>query len=204
MEQRTNWFAEVFNVRDLRAVEALLGTSMTRWAELMTEIEYSSGSAAEMADERMDNLAGDIEYLKSALSEARITISDKLTPTLRRFTQKGIEWVNRLTNAFKAGGFKGALKEVGALFRESVTDWLNVGKDASWGEIGKPPLLKLKMVFLVLVSPSRNCSSAILIRMARHGLMWRTISKRLLTERSKRAVYLIQCSGMPGKKRRQC
>lgn len=81
-EERTGYLSRIFNKRDLKAVEALLGASSERWSELFGAIGDSSGAAAKMASTQLNNLAGDLKIFKSAVSEAMISVSDKLAPTL--------------------------------------------------------------------------------------------------------------------------
>lgn len=86
-EQRTDIINKTFNARDLKNVNALLGTSAQRWDELSAAIDDSSGAAQKMADTQMDNLAGDITLLKSAFEGLKISVSDKLTPAFRKVVQ---------------------------------------------------------------------------------------------------------------------
>ena len=142
--QRTNFLSTVFNKRDLKAIEALLGTTQDRWSELYEEIGNASGSAGQMAGTQLDNLAGDLKIFQSAVSEAKLSISDKLTPALRSFVQKGTVWVQRLTNAFNKNGFSGALNELGTLVKETITEYLDIGSDSSWLDIGKAIVNRIK------------------------------------------------------------
>ena len=143
-EERMDFLSTVFNKRDLKAIEALLGTDMSRWEELYGDIGNANGAAAEMAETQLDNLEGDITKLKSAVSEARLSIADKLTPALRNLVQKGTVWVTRLTDAFNENGFGGALKEAGSLMRETVAEYFGLGTDARWTDIGKAAAKKIK------------------------------------------------------------
>lgn len=80
---------EIFNSRDIAAAQALLGTTVERWAELASAIDGAQGSAQRMAETRLDNLAGDLTLFESAADGARIALSDSLTPALRDLTQVG-------------------------------------------------------------------------------------------------------------------
>ena len=143
-QERTDFLSEVFNKRDLKAIEALLGTDMSRWEELFNEIGHAEGSAEKMAETQLDNLAGDLTIFKSALSEAKLSISDKLSPTLRKFVQRATVWVGRLTNAFNEKGLSGAIKEAKTIVKELITESLGLGSDASWSDIGRAAAQKLK------------------------------------------------------------
>lgn len=104
--------AGLFNKQDLAAVNALLSTTVDRWNELTAEIEDADGAAQKMADTKLDNLAGDITLFKSAVEGAKISISNDLTPSLRRATQVGTKAVSALANGFGKGGLQGAVEQV--------------------------------------------------------------------------------------------
>ena len=110
----------IFSKRDLAAVNALLGTSADRWNTLRGEIEDSAGAAHEMAETKLDNLAGDVTLFKSALEGAEITISDKLTPSLRNAVQFGTEAVTKLADGFGEGGLSGAVAAAHKLIEEKL------------------------------------------------------------------------------------
>lgn len=110
----------IFSKRDLAAVNALLGTSVERWNELGAEIEDSAGAAHDMAETQLDNLAGDVTLFKSALEGAEITISDRLTPSLRNAVQFGTEAVTKLADGFGAGGLSGAVEAAHKLIEEKL------------------------------------------------------------------------------------
>ena len=90
-EERTDIINKTFNARDLKNVNALLGTSAERWDELTGAISDSKDAAANMAETQLDNLAGDITLLQSAFEGLKISVSDKLTPAFRKLVQ-GLTW----------------------------------------------------------------------------------------------------------------
>lgn len=114
--------ATIFNARDLGAVNALLNTSTQRWNELGDEIANSAGAAHDMAEVQLDNLAGDVTLFKSALEGAEITISDRLTPTLRDAVQFGTEAVGKLADGFGQGGLSGAVAAAHKIIRDSFEE----------------------------------------------------------------------------------
>lgn len=95
-EERTKALAAIFNKRDLKSVNALLGTSTERWSELSKAISNSGGAASRMAQTQLDNLGGAITILKSALEGLAINVGDVLTPYIRRFA----EWITKLATRF--------------------------------------------------------------------------------------------------------
>lgn len=155
-DTRVGFINDIFNKRDLKSVEALLGTSKDRWEQLLDSIgNKSKGSAAQMAHTQLDNLAGDVTKFKSALGEAKLSIVEGLTPSLRHFTRTGTLFVQRLTKAFKKDGLIGALKEAHTMFKtlkqtttqwakQKLSDYFGLGEDASWGQIASKAFDKLK------------------------------------------------------------
>lgn len=139
----------MFNKTDLAAVNALLNTNSERWDEVAGNIAEASmsqaemirlqealesgdmerynqllqeikGSAQEMADTQLDNLAGDITLFQSALEGAKIAISDELTPSIRDFVQFGTEGISKLTEAFQTGGLEGAMEALGTILGDGL------------------------------------------------------------------------------------
>ena len=106
VEERTKTISEVFNARDLKSINALLGTNAERWDEVSEAIGNSAGAAERMAATQLDNLQGDVTLFQSALEGLQIAFSDELTPTLREFVQFGSEGLSELTSALKEGGFE--------------------------------------------------------------------------------------------------
>ncbi len=99
-EEKIQAISDLFNARDLSSAEALLAAISQDWNAIGESILEAKGSAAEMAETQLDNLAGDITLFESALEGAQIALSDSVTPALREFTQFGTEAVQALTEAF--------------------------------------------------------------------------------------------------------
>lgn len=119
----------IFNKADLASVNALIGTSAERWAELESAITDSAGAAEQMAGTQLDNLAGDITLLQSAFEGAQIAVSDQLTPAFRDFVQFGGEGLSKLTEAFKEDGIEGAVKQFGYLLSDLISMVLDKAPD---------------------------------------------------------------------------
>lgn len=92
-QKQIDALSQIFNSRDIAAAQALLGTTAERWNQLETEISAAAGAAEQMAETRLDNLAGDLTLMESAAEGARIAFSDSLTPALRDVTQLGTEMI---------------------------------------------------------------------------------------------------------------
>lgn len=86
-EQRDAVLSDLFNMRDMAAASALIGTTTERWQELGAAIEDSKGAAEQMAGVQLDNMKGDVTLLKSAFESFQVTLSQTLEPLLRPFIQ---------------------------------------------------------------------------------------------------------------------
>lgn len=148
-ESKDALISGIFNKTDLAAVNALLNTNAERWEEVAGNIAEASmsqeemarlqeafdsgdmerynqllseikGSAQEMADTQLDNLAGDITLFQSALEGAKIAVSDVLTPSLRDFVKFGTDGISQLTEAFQEGGLEGAMEALGGILGDGL------------------------------------------------------------------------------------
>lgn len=102
-QQKTQALNEIFNKVDLKAVNALLGTSAERFDELEGYIENCEGAAAEMAKTMDDNLTGDLTIMSSALEGLGIAAFDKFEDPMRSAVQAVTEDISQLTAEIKAG-----------------------------------------------------------------------------------------------------
>lgn len=121
-QEKIQAVSDLFNARDIASAEALLSAVEQDWDKIGESILHASdngGAASQMAKTQLDNLAGDVTYFRSALEGIQIALSDKLTPTLRKFVQFGTSGISNLTKAFKEKGLKGAMDVVG----ETISDF---------------------------------------------------------------------------------
>ena len=66
---------------------AMLNATEEDYNKLTEAIENCDGAAAAMADTMLDNLAGDMTLLQSAVEGVKISIGERLSPYLRQFVQ---------------------------------------------------------------------------------------------------------------------
>ena len=96
--------AEALELTDRRAVTAfnvLLGN--TKGVEtLALRLHDAAGAAQEMADIRMDTLAGDAKIAVSALQEFAIVIGDQVSGQLREFVQNFTDFIIKLKENWEA------------------------------------------------------------------------------------------------------
>lgn len=116
-------FGDLFNVRDLASVNALLNGTKGSMQALRAEIENSQGAASQMAETMGDNLTGDVTILKSAVEGLQIAVSERLSPSLRQATQDGTKLIGGLTDSVKFG----ELRKVFDDFGESLSELLRNG-----------------------------------------------------------------------------
>lgn len=124
-KDRTEVLSKIFNKVDLKSANALLATSVDRWDELAVAIDDSVGAAQQMAGTQLDNLSGDVTIFQSALEGAKIAISDRLTPSLRKFVKFGTEGLTKIADAFKADGIQGAAEALGDVLSNGITKIVN-------------------------------------------------------------------------------
>ena len=106
-QEKLQAVSELFNARDTASAEALLNAIGEDWDHIGESILDAKGAAEEMAETQLDNLEGDITKFKSALDEAKISISDRLSPALRDLVQTGTRELGHLAEAFQGNGFRG-------------------------------------------------------------------------------------------------
>lgn len=112
VEETAADIAEAYDISFSDAMKAVRGVK--------TAIDETTGAAETMADTQMDNLWGSIEYFKSALSGAKIIISDELTPDLRSFIDFGTDGITKIADAFQSGGLTGAMGAFGEVLSEGL------------------------------------------------------------------------------------
>lgn len=93
--EQTQVLNEIFNKTDLKSVNALLANSGERFNELSAYLNDCDGAASTMADTMNNNLNGQLTQLKSALSEAAISIGQALLPMIKNAVSKIQEWTDK-------------------------------------------------------------------------------------------------------------
>ena len=80
-------------------------------ASLTTNMVEADDVVKQMAETRLDNLAGDITFFESAMSGLKIEVGEKLAPTFREFVQVATKFIGGLQAAFThvMGGVEGSV-----------------------------------------------------------------------------------------------
>jgi len=105
---------DIFGTRASSAWLAVIEQGTDEYEKLYEAIDNSAGAAREMANTQLDNLAGDVTLLNSALDGMKISVMKELSPALR----EGVQWLTaqipKLTEKITEIATKaiGKLKEV--------------------------------------------------------------------------------------------
>ncbi len=118
--EKDSILSTLFNKTDLTAANAMLANCTDRFDELSAAVENSAGACEDMYTIQLDNLNGDIDILKSGLSDVGISIYKDLNVPLREMTQLGTSMVGGLAEAYKNGGMEGMAGAVGGCLVEVV------------------------------------------------------------------------------------
>lgn len=122
-KKRTEALQKIFGIQGFKAYNKMAATSTKKQKQWSKELGKSAGEAEKQYKTMTDNLEGDVSAFNSAVSEAKITLSEKMMPTIRKFVQEGTGWVDKLTKAFQRDGLSGALS-VASEFISSITERL--------------------------------------------------------------------------------
>lgn len=91
----------IFGKQGLNAYNKLVVTSIEKQEEWAAVLAESTGAASQQYDTMTDNLAGDLDMMKSAFEGLQIKISEELTADLRDIVQvatEGITWLTEHTH----------------------------------------------------------------------------------------------------------
>ena len=120
-QDRTAVLNEIFNKVDLKAVNALLGTSAERFHELSGYISDCEGAAAQMAETMDDNLNGDLTIMQSALEGLGIAAYKKFQEPMRTAVQSVTEDIGALTSSLTDGELSESFDKLSAGMSELVS-----------------------------------------------------------------------------------
>lgn len=97
-QQKLAFVTQVFGQRSISGMTAILNTSTEEFGKYTDSLIESDGASKKMADTMLDNVAGALTILKSALQEAAISIGETIAPAIRGL----VKVINFLVNAFNA------------------------------------------------------------------------------------------------------
>lgn len=114
--ERKKVLQTIFNVRGMRTANVLLAEGAQGWEDLSTEVN-KAGVDTDLANARMEGMAGAIEQMKGSLETAELVIGTALTPIVEDLAGKvqGLaNWFTELDegtqqNVVRAGMFAAAM-----------------------------------------------------------------------------------------------
>ena len=95
--ERAEYAAGIAGKEGMSGLLAIVNTAQDDFESLTREIDNATGAAQEMAQVRIDNLAGDIELLKSAAEGTGVEIYGGISEGLREVTQDATAWLEGFT-----------------------------------------------------------------------------------------------------------
>ena len=96
--QKSAALMDTFTARSIKTVSEALTEGIDNIREYRDELNGSGGTAAEQAKIRLDNLAGSLTLLKSALDNLLIQLGERLTPYIRKFADFLTELTSKLAS----------------------------------------------------------------------------------------------------------
>ena len=112
--------ATLFGQEAMSGWLAMLNAAPGDIEKLENALRDCEGAAADMAAVHENSLAGSLTTLGSALETLKIRISDRLTPTLRAFTEFAQNSIVTLTKAFEKGDFSGMMDALGPVIEDGI------------------------------------------------------------------------------------
>ena len=88
-QEKLTYAEDIFGTRGSSAWLSVIEQGTDAYNRLFESIDKSNGAAKEMAETQLDNLAGDITLLQSAVDGMKISVMKQLDPYLRR----GVQWI---------------------------------------------------------------------------------------------------------------
>lgn len=117
---------KIFTAYSITGMSALISTPEEKFTDLEERLANAEGAAVRMAEEREDNLQGDVTRFDSALLVTKTRIGDELTPDLRDFVQFATSQMGVLNSAIRengiTGGFEALSEAVENTFSKIVSD----------------------------------------------------------------------------------
>ncbi len=100
---------------------AIVNSSDQDFNKLTEAINNSNGAAKNMADTMMDNLKGQLTLFSSAAQGLGLELYQSIDNPLKNMVKSANGYIKQLSDAFKRGGFKDLIKELGPIFSDVVT-----------------------------------------------------------------------------------
>lgn len=121
-DQKAQMAAALGGQEAMSGLLAIVNASQGDFDKLASAIKNADGTAANMSETMQDNLEGAVTILKSSLEGLGIEIYESLDTPLKDTAVQATQAVGDMTNAFKNGGLKSAVKEAGNIFADFAVD----------------------------------------------------------------------------------
>ncbi len=118
--QKTQYAAAIAGTEGMSGFLNIVNAGEADFQALTEQIGNADGAAKKMAAIRLDNLQGDVELLKSGLSELGIAAYKGAQGPLREMVQLATQAVGQLNDAFKKGGFEGLVSSLGTVLAQGI------------------------------------------------------------------------------------
>lgn len=116
--QKTNYAAAIAGQEAMSGLLAIVNASDDDFNKLTAAINGADGAADKAAATMQDNLKGAVEELSGSVETLGLEIYEEMQTPLKEAALEGVEYVNRITDAFRSGGLEEAVKEAGDVFGE--------------------------------------------------------------------------------------
>lgn len=112
---------KIFTAYSITGMSALIATPEEKFTDLQERLANADGAAVRMAEERENNLQGDVTRFDSALLVIKTRIAEELTPSLRDFVQFATSELNLLNDAVREDGVSGGFEMLATVATDSLS-----------------------------------------------------------------------------------
>lgn len=116
--EKTYYAATIAGQEAMSGLLAIVNASDDDFNKLTAAINGADGAADKAAATMQDNLKGAVEELSGSVETLGLEIYEEMQTPLKEAALEGVEYVNRITDAFRSGGLEEAVKEAGDVFGE--------------------------------------------------------------------------------------
>lgn len=128
-QEKTDILTKMFNKTDLKAINALIGTTDERWTQLNTDIINSTCCAQEMADTLNNNLQGKLTIMGSSLEALGISIFEKFDLPLQNAVEHGTDVITALNDEMNGNSkLSASMENLGESVGELAESAINLGE----------------------------------------------------------------------------
>jgi len=126
-ELRNQYEAAIFDSVALKGWNMITAEGIDNIAELSDELSSATdgfggiGQAAGMAAKQSDTLKGTFSKIKTAAQDLGIAFYENVQNPLGEVAEKGLEYVQELSDAFSEDGLGGMVAKLGGIFADAIT-----------------------------------------------------------------------------------